>query len=220
MTFEEILTNLLGARSKWFLDFTTNDGKGAIAVKGGKIIFAELEYEGSLLEGTEAVRKMLEISKEIEDIELHPLNGTIQENTEINQFELLSMLQVTDENDEENQITVEFEEKPKEGELLKLCKHYFSADAIKIVIVDDKVKVNSSVATKENLKNLMKDFSDIENLKSKCISIDFRNYFVLILTSSSHKLMIVLDEKEKANFELEEPEIVENLLKVLDNLEN
>jgi len=246
MSFEEILMNFLGARSKWFLQFEVENGRGSIAIQGGRIIFAELNYEGEIFEGKEAIERIIDIAPEIKDVELQPLEGMIEENVDLDQFAFLSLLQKQEEssvegedleeklvNSTESDIESIFGEEEEredvvtaaasieedEGKLTEVCLKFFSKDAVKLIVFDGKIELNSvSIPEKEVQKafsiyqELVRDLPDAEYLIFKTDDL-----MGLVIFSGEKMALILLDARERANFELDEPEIIKELKAVMQS---
>ncbi|SMP20016.1 hypothetical protein SAMN06265339_1717 [Desulfurobacterium pacificum] len=214
MSFEEVLMNLLGARSKWFLQFEIENGRGIVAIQGGKIVFAELTYEGELLEGREAVKKIMEASREVKDIELQPLEGTIESNVDIDQFELLSLLEGEKEFTEPEVEVEEFFEK-KEGAVTEVCLSFFSRNSVKLVAINEEVEINNLSLTKGEIEKIVKTYKDLKeemsNMNFNYLTFTCEKLLGIVIFSGEKTALILLDSEEKANFELDEPEIVEKL---------
>ena len=213
MTFEELLANLLGARSRWLIEFKVSGEEGRIGVKGGKIIFAEIERGGNHLEGKDALKEILSLSKEIENVELSSLEEE-RENLNVDQFELFSMISGEEEEGSEQEVVL-FEEE-KRTPFWDLCCEIFSNGSVKLLLVGGRVEYGEGVK-EEDLRFIFSKMREVkEAVNPKYAVLNFEKLTGLVFFGKEMDVLVVVDDRGKGDFELDEPEIVRKFLSLLE----
>lgn len=213
MTFQELLINLLGTHGKWSINLEVDDWTGIIYVQSGKIVKAEVTGKESF-SGKEALKFITSHEKEIKSVELLPLKNPVEKEINLNQMDVLSFFS----NDLENTEAEETKKEEEASAFLKLCKNYFNPQNIKLIYTHHGFEyLNLEIEETFELEKEILSYYEIFKSwsSSKSIVFHFQKLFGIFLTEEEKFLFILLDKEELSNFELDEPEIVNNLRKLL-----
>lgn len=211
MTFRELLINLLGMASRWTVNFQLNSVEGTIYVQNGKIVKATVSGEEEL-SGKEALRFAAEHEDEIRSVKLLPLEEPVEGEVEIDQMEVFSIFT---EVGEETNIEVE-----RQSPYMDVCRKYFNIDNVKLIYSHNGVEYSKSdVGSMDELRDVIRSY--VNGIKqfseTSRVRIKFSKLLAFIVMLSDKFLFILLSGEEMSNLEIDEPEITENLLKVLQS---
>ncbi len=211
MTFRELLINLLGMASRWTVNFQLNSVEGTIYVQNGKIVKATVSGEEEL-SGKQALRFAAEHEDEIRSVKLLPLEEPVEGEVEIDQMEVFSIFT---EVGEETNIEVE-----RQSPYMDVCRKYFNIDNVKLIYSHNGVEYSKSdVGSMDELRDVIRSY--VNGIKqfseTSRVRIKFSKLLAFIVILSDKFLFILLSGEEMSNLEIDEPEITENLLKVLQS---
>ena len=211
MTFRELLINLLGMASRWTVNFQLNSVEGTIYVQNGKIVKATVSGEEEL-SGKQALRFAAEHEDEIRSVKLLPLEEPVEGEVEIDQMEVFSIFT---EVGEETNIEVE-----RQSPYMDVCRKYFNIDNVKLIYSHNGVEYSKSdVGSMDELRDVIRSY--VNGIKqfseTSRVRIKFSKLLAFIVILSNKFLFILLSGEEMSNLEIDEPEITENLLKVLQS---
>lgn len=240
MTFHELLINLLGTYGKWILKVKVNGWNGAIYVQSGKIVKVEVRGE-TTLSGKDALKFIFSHEKEIESVDLLPIEKPVEKEMNLDQMAVFSLFPQEPEKVEsaeknfplsdtlEDIIFKEPEEKSKSLEVkrteeethspfLELCKNYFKQRNVKVIYTKRGFEyLNVKEKDTSKLGKTIVEYSETfeEWPTCKTAVLHFEKEFGILIKEDMKYLFVLIDRKEISNFELDEPEIVNRLRKLL-----
>ncbi|OMH41368.1 hypothetical protein [Desulfurobacterium indicum] len=234
MELEEILFGLIGTGGSWQIYLRMPDGKGVISIKNGLIISVKYSTPFDDFSGERALKEIIKVTDVVQSMDLQPLKGDVEENLSCDFSKLMSIfesLQIEKEAVQEvmdNLSKIKSEKKPlvsNFNDLLNTCARIFSEGTIDAILFFDKDGIfkiegridNVSIDLKEPFQNFAEVISDIcqDRFIDIIVNMGAKFIYAVYNLDSRSAIMAVVDEREKANFELDQDEIKEAFISTL-----